>query len=117
MKEFSQLCGLNSSTIRYYEKLGLIVPERDINGYRNFSKRDLDWINFIIRLKQIGMAVKDIQRYAALREIGQSTILDRIDMLAIQESRLTEKIEELKENMLFLEKKKKIYIDMMNKSN
>ena len=34
IKAFSAKTGLSSDTLRYYEKEGLLMPERDSNGYR-----------------------------------------------------------------------------------
>ncbi|WP_143338867.1 MerR family DNA-binding transcriptional regulator, partial [Cronobacter sakazakii] len=40
---FATLTGLGVHTLRYYEKLGLLVPARNASGHRDYSRSDLDW--------------------------------------------------------------------------
>ena len=57
IKAFSQMCGLSAHTLRYYEKIGLLsAVERTDSNHRRYSERDVAWINFIKRLKEIGRA-------------------------------------------------------------
>ena len=41
IKEIEELAGMPRANIRYYEKEGLLNPERDVNGYREYSEKDL----------------------------------------------------------------------------
>ena len=66
--EFSRLTGLGIHTLRYYEQEGLIAPERNSGNRRRYSDRDIAWISFIKRLKDTGMPIKEIKRYAQLQE-------------------------------------------------
>lgn len=51
------LCLWKIHTLRYYEKIGLIVAiGRNSNGYRYYSAADIEWISFLKRLKATGMA-------------------------------------------------------------
>lgn len=49
--EFSALTNLGIHTLRYYEKENLISPKRKENGRRLYSENDVNWIQFIMRLK------------------------------------------------------------------
>jgi len=52
---------INKETIRYYEKVGLLSePERDKNGYRVYSKEDIEKIRFIRIAKNFGFSLKEI---------------------------------------------------------
>lgn len=62
--EISEKTNLPESTLRYYEKKGLIRVSRDKNGRRNYEESDIEWIKFIRRLKETGMLLKDIQLYS-----------------------------------------------------
>ena len=43
VKQVSEKIGISTETIRYYTRLGIIVPERDpVNGYRYYSDRNGD---------------------------------------------------------------------------
>ena len=41
IKEVQEKLKISSYTLRYYEKMGLIQPYRDENGYRNYISRCL----------------------------------------------------------------------------
>lgn len=40
----SKATGLSPSTIRWYEKLGLILPQREASGYRTYAHSDVEWL-------------------------------------------------------------------------
>lgn len=106
IKEVSKLTGLSEHTLRFYEKQLLIKNiSRDENGYRIYSDFDIEWINFLIKVKNTGMPLKDLQRYAALMAEGNSTIFKREKML-IQHRKLVEnQIEDLKTTLTRIDDK------------
>lgn len=77
----AQRTGLTESTLRYYEKKGLIHVARDGGGRRAYDEGDVEWIAFICRLKETGMLLRDIRRYADLRDQGRATMPERLAML------------------------------------
>lgn len=79
--EIAKRTNLSESTLRYYEKKGLIKVARDQNGRRDYEESDIEWIKFIRRLKETGMLLKEIRRYAQLRYRGDITMPERLDML------------------------------------
>ena len=79
--EISEKTNLPESTLRYYEKKGLIRVSRDKNGRRNYEESDIEWIKFIRRLKETGMLLKDIQLYSDLRYHGKSTMPECLNIL------------------------------------
>lgn len=79
--EIAKKTDLSESTLRYYEKKGLLRVGRDHNGRRDYEESDIAWIKFIRRLKETGMLLKEIRRYAQLRYRGESTMPERLDML------------------------------------
>ena len=52
---------LGIHTLRYYEQEGLIAPKRNSSNRRCYSDKDFAWIEFIKRLKDMGMPVKEIK--------------------------------------------------------
>ena len=81
--EISKKTGLPESTLRYYERKGLILVTRDRSGRRAYLESDVEWVKFICRLKETGMPLRDIQRYAELRYAGDATMRERLDMLQL----------------------------------
>ncbi len=83
INEISQKTNLPKSTLRYYEKRGLLKVERDANGRRKYDENDIEWIKFIRRLKATGMLLKDIKIYAELRYAGANTMPERLKILQV----------------------------------
>lgn len=62
ISELSKLSGLNSPTIRYYEQIKLLPkPLRLANGYRKYSKNDLQQLLLIKQAQQVGFTLEEIK--------------------------------------------------------
>lgn len=96
--EFSKLTGLGIHTLRYYEHENLIIPDCNSSNRRRYSERDIAWIDFIKRLKDTGMPIKEIKRYAELRADGESTFSERMEILIQHRQALNEQILQLQEH-------------------
>lgn len=60
--EVEQKIGIKSANIRYYEKVGLLAPERNKgNGYRKYTEHDLMQLERIKTLRLINISVDDIK--------------------------------------------------------
>jgi len=82
IQRFSALTDLSSHTIRYYEKIGVLKHiARNSSGHRFFTTKDIEWIQFVKRLKEMGMPLDNIKLYADLREQGESTAEQRKQLL------------------------------------
>ena len=79
--EISEKTGLPESTLRYYEKKGLLRVPRDGGGRRDYGEGDIAWIQFLRRLKETGMPLKEIRRYSELRCAGNATMPQRLEIL------------------------------------
>ncbi|MBU3155794.1 MerR family transcriptional regulator [Clostridium estertheticum] len=97
--EFSNLTQISIYTLRYYEKEDLIIPNRKQNGRRCYSETDVSWMQFIKRLKDTQMPIKEIQKYAKLRALGDSTMNERMEMLIKHRTSLKEKIAKSNEHL------------------
>jgi DNA-binding transcriptional MerR regulator len=87
--EFAQRCGLSPHTLRYYERIGLLGSvTRLANGHRTFGPRDVEWVEFLHRLRATGMGIGEMLRYAELRAQGDSTLAQRQAMLVQHAERL-----------------------------
>lgn len=106
--EISAQTGLPESTLRYYESKKLIKVSRDSGGRRDYAQSDIEWVKFIQRLKETGMRLKDIQRYADLRYAGDGTMPERLEMLRLhreyvldQQNKWAEYLKNLDSKILF----------------
>ena len=67
IKEVEECTGLSRSNVRFYEKEGLISPARnEKNGYRDYSKSDIENIKKIAYLRTLGISVEDIRNIITL---------------------------------------------------
>ncbi|MGT2907512.1 MerR family transcriptional regulator [Streptococcus dentiloxodontae] len=107
--DFSRLTGLSIDTLRYYEKEGLIQAKRLENNRRYYDDTDKNWVDFLLRLKQTGMSIKDMKTYAHLRYQGDSTIAERLVLLEEQLRRLNQQEADIKAHKDFLKQKMKLY--------
>jgi len=63
--------GINPRTLRYYERIGLLVPSaRTDAGYRLYTDRDAGRLSFIRRAQALGLSLTEIADVIALREAG-----------------------------------------------
>lgn len=98
---------INKETIRYYEKIGLLSePKRDKNGYRIYSKEDIEKIRFILIVKNFGFSLKEISML--LPKIYDEILDENMENIkAIVEYKISEidsKINELEETKRLLQK-------------
>lgn len=90
ISEAAKLTGMNVSSIRFYERKGLLLPERESGSkYRDYTEADVQRIKPIFLYRKIGISVETIELLlkgkANLREV-----------LAEQKRLLEEQITELK---------------------
>lgn len=58
--------GLPAKTIRYYEEIGLIAPQRAGNGYRDYDEDDIHRLAFLARSRGLGFSIEDCRQLMAL---------------------------------------------------
>ena len=89
IKDVSELLGISTYTLRYYEKIGLLkFVKRDENGIREFEPNDLIVISTIIYLRKTGMRLKEIKKYLKLAENGIDTVEQRKEMFLKQKQKV-----------------------------
>jgi DNA-binding transcriptional MerR regulator len=68
-------CGMTAHTLRYYERIGLIQPvRRGLSGHRRYSDQDGEWLQFLKSLRATHMSIREMKRYAVLREGGKNGV-------------------------------------------
>ena len=82
IRNMAERCGMTAHTLRYYERVGLIQPVcRARNGHRRYTEADAVWLNFLHCMRATNMPIREMQRYAALRQMGETTIEQRRQLL------------------------------------
>lgn len=69
--EIAEKLGLSTRSIRYYEELGLLKPNRTNGGFRQYTELDLNRIKMVLRFKDLGMTLEEIR---ALVEPGEDPL-------------------------------------------
>jgi len=68
IKEFADFTGLNESTLRYYDQIGLLSPElRGENRYRYYSPLQTIMVEFIKVMIEVGVPLSTIKEMSANR--------------------------------------------------
>src|SRR5690606_27394158 len=58
--------GLPAKTIRYYEEIGLVRPDRRPNGYRQYRAEDVHKLIFLRRARSLGFSIEDCRQLLSL---------------------------------------------------
>ena len=91
-------CGMTAHTLRYYERVGLIQPVwRGQSGHRRYSLKDEQWLKFLKSMRATHMSIREMQRYAALRESGENRVEEQRKILEVHRAALEEQIVSLRE--------------------
>jgi MerR family copper efflux transcriptional regulator len=83
----SEKSGLPAKTIRYYEDIGLIRPDRRDNGYRDYSIEDMHRLKFLQRSRGLGFSVEECRQ---LLSLYGDTHRESAEVKAIAKAKLTE---------------------------
>ena len=99
--DFARMAGTNLRTLRYYEEVGLLEPtSRSRGGFRYYRRTDLNRLNMIRELQELGLPLDRIRTLMATRERtgGREEFLRRVrETLAEQERLLAERATALQE--------------------
>jgi len=103
--EAAAKCGLSPHTLRWYERIGLVGPvAKGGDGRRRYSDADLDWLSLITRLRETGMPVSDMQRYAELVRSGAGEA-ERLELLKRHRAEVRRALAAQRETLKILDSK------------
>lgn len=108
--EMAKKLGVAPSTLRYYDKEGLLpFVERSNSGVRVFKDADYEWLQVINCLKKTGMQLKDIRIFVQMSMQGDQTIQPRLELIVKQKAAVQQQIEQLQQTLQVLEFKQWYY--------
>ena len=107
--EISKLTGLPISTIRYYDKYGLLPNLNKENGVRKFNEKDISSLRMINCLKTSGMKISEIKQFINWCNEGKSSIDKRLSMFYEQEKNVKEQINVLTKSLKLIKFKQWYY--------
>ncbi|MGN7471354.1 MerR family transcriptional regulator [Brevibacillus sp. SAFN-007a] len=100
ISDLAQELDVSTRTIRYYEEVGLILPERTERGIRHYSRKDRARLRLILRGKRFGFSLDQIREMIELfgeDRSGRAQLLRAIDYGNRKLAEIDEKIRELGE--------------------
>jgi MerR family transcriptional regulator, aldehyde-responsive regulator len=108
--EVSEVHGLSSDTLRYYERIGLIPPvHRTDSGIRDYNELDIRRVEFIKCMRSAGLPVEVLIEYVALVQEGDRTIAARKEILKEQRLLLAARMKEMQKTLDILDHKIEVY--------
>lgn len=71
ISEAAELSGLSRSSLRFYEKAGVLrQPDRTPGGYRAYTPADLDRLRFLARTRDLGLGLDEVRDLLAVWDGG-----------------------------------------------
>jgi DNA-binding transcriptional MerR regulator len=97
--------------LRFYEREGLLVGpiERTAGGRRRYTQVDVAWLQICTKLRESGMPVVELQRFATLVRQGPGNEPERLALLDAQRDRVNQQIHALEQARKVIEWKTGIY--------
>ena len=104
VSEIAKILGISASTLRYYDKEGLLpFVERSNSGIRMFTDKDYEWLKVIECLKKSGLSIKDIKAYTNMVNQGNCSLSERLELFQARREAVKQQIKEMQEALELLE--------------
>lgn len=97
ISEIAKMMGVEPSTLRYYDQIGIFPNIKRVNGRRVFTDEDFKWLRVLKCMKKINMPVKKIQEYVELAQKGDETLQERYQLILEQKKSIEKEIAALQE--------------------
>ncbi len=113
IKQISEITKLTPHTLRYYEKEGLLPNlSRTSSNIRQYTSKDLCWLELVCCLKNSGMPLSKIKEFMNLCIAGDDFIENRKVLLENHKKYIESQICELNNNLCIIEHKIANYKDI-----
>ena len=102
--EVSRMFGLPQSTLRYYDKEGLLPHiQRQGAGIRRFDEQAVEALRVIECLKKSGMEIKNIRQFMVWCEEGASTYQQRLELFQQRRAEVEQELARLKKTLAMID--------------
>lgn len=111
ISEVAEATGLSTHTLRYYERAGLMLDpvDRASSSHRRYSAGDVNWVEFLTKLRSTGMPIAIVREYADLVRRGDSTTEDRLELLGRHRIAVLAQLDEITKSLTAIDKKIALY--------
>jgi DNA-binding transcriptional MerR regulator len=99
IKGFARLCGCNTQTLRYYDRIGLLVPAKvdEWTGYRYYDEKQATRFVKIKNLQQADFSIEEIR---PLLEVDDDQLMEAFERKITEQQQKLERIREIKQSYL-----------------
>lgn len=98
VNELATRASVTADTVRYYTKIGLLQPTKNIeNGYKNYKPEDEKRLKFILKCRQLGFTINEIKEIVSLSSSGKSPCCRVREIVKMRLSEAEKAIEEMKQ--------------------
>lgn len=115
--EIAKMTGLSPSTLRFYDKEGLLPGLRRQGGKRIFDESHIETLRIIECLKRSGLEIRDIRKFMELTTKGSTSYAQRRELMEERRLKTLEQIEELQRTLAVLEYKCWYYDEALSRGN
>ena len=95
ISEIAEMMNVAPSTIRYYDKIGLLPNIKRKNGIRVFEDEDFEWLRVLNCVKNTNMPLAKIKEYGELVKYGDSSLAERYELIKEQKEKILNEIAKL----------------------
>jgi MerR family transcriptional regulator, copper efflux regulator len=90
ISQLADQAGINTSTVRYYERAGLVPdPQRSANGYRRYTPDHATRLSFITRARTLGLSIEQIAEMLGIWD-GTNCATTRAHLVEVIDTNLIE---------------------------
>jgi DNA-binding transcriptional MerR regulator len=109
--EVAESTGLSVHALRFFEREGLLLRDipRTRGGRRVYERADIEWLALCNRLRESGMPLSEIRRFAELVRSGPGNEPERLALLEQHEQAVRAKISSLGECLEVISGKVTVY--------
>ncbi len=79
IKEMSEATGIPADTLRYYDKLGIVSPKRQDNGYRTYNETDFIYLQYVTVMKYANFSLGEIRLIIRSMSLKHSPECNRVN--------------------------------------
>ncbi|WP_333972214.1 MerR family transcriptional regulator [Alteromonas mediterranea] len=102
VKQLASELGVSVDNVRYYTRIGFLVPSKSINGYKHYRPEDIAKLRFILSARSLGFSVNDIEEIlnmASHDKVPCPTVRRLIEIRLAETERRFQDMLELRERM------------------
>lgn len=105
IKEMSEATGIPADTLRYYDKLGIVSPKRQDNGYRTYNETDFIYLQYVTVMKYANFSLGEIRLIIRSMSMKHSPECNRMnrDLALGKREELTDAIRNYRKIIKFID--------------